>query len=84
MKNARDQQSLATESKIMLKLRKKPFILQLYESFSNHRYVFMVLDLAELGDLNGLIKKVGVSVKFHSQYRSSHLLITHSLLSSPQ
>lgn len=55
------QETIAHEARIMRLVRRKPFVIQLIESFSNAKYLFMALELAELGDLSTLLEEFGVS-----------------------
>ncbi|KAH9814774.1 kinase-like domain-containing protein [Melampsora americana] len=55
----KQKESIESEIKIMKKLRKKSFILKFYETFSNSKYVFIVIELAEMGDLFNLLLKNG-------------------------
>ncbi|EGF99557.1 uncharacterized protein MELLADRAFT_40213 [Melampsora larici-populina 98AG31] len=55
----KQKESIESEIKIMKKLRKKPFVLQFHETFANSRYVFIVIEYAEMGDLYNLLVKNG-------------------------
>ncbi|KAG0150798.1 hypothetical protein CROQUDRAFT_668403 [Cronartium quercuum f. sp. fusiforme G11] len=59
------------EAKVMKKLGRVPFVLPLIESFSNSKFAFMVLELAEMGCLESLMERVGPM----SQARSGFYLI---------
>ncbi|KAG0147692.1 hypothetical protein CROQUDRAFT_42555 [Cronartium quercuum f. sp. fusiforme G11] len=52
--------TLRREATTMRKLAGKPFVLQLLESFSNSKYAFMAIELADMGDLGSLMASVGV------------------------
>lgn len=52
------QRSLANEAKVMKKLKGKAGVLQIYDVFSNSKFEFLVLELAEMGDLASLCRKL--------------------------
>lgn len=76
----KELKNLAAESKTMMKLRNKPFVIHLYASFSNERYVFFVLDLAEMGDLRMVLEEFGVSDSSLINFICSHGFLIMNVL----
>ncbi|KAH9816473.1 kinase-like domain-containing protein [Melampsora americana] len=48
---------IKSETKIMKRLKNQPFILEFIQTFSNPKFIFLALELSELGNLNQILNQ---------------------------